>query len=251
MKILLAEDNIVNQKLALKMLTRLGYEVDLAVNGLEVLDALRNQHYDVVLMDIQMPQMDGISATRHICQEWSVETRPRIIAVTANSAIADKEECLEAGMDDYISKPVKMEKLAEVLEAYKLAQKTSEPEVEEIKTEVIDSEAWETLIEMVVDGTSEGIIEVIDSYLGDAPSLINQIKKAAREGDSAQLENAAHTLKSSSAILGALKINELCLEVEEIAKNGIVVETALVCKLEAEYKRVHDELSQLKIQYLQ
>ncbi len=251
MKILLAEDNIVNQKVALKMLKRLGYEADLAVNGLEVLDALRTQHYDVVLMDIQMPQMDGISATRHICQEWSAETRPRIIAVTANSAVADKDECLEAGMDDYICKPVKMETLAEVLKTYQLAQKTSEPEAEDSNIQVIDAQAWETLMEMVVDNTFEGIIEVIDSYLTDAPSLINNIKKAATEGDLVQLENAAHTLKSSSAILGALKINELCLEVEEVANNGTVLETALVCKLEAEYKRVHRALSQKKSQYLQ
>jgi CheY-like chemotaxis protein len=106
LRILLAEDNLVNQKVALLILQRMGYRADVAANGLEVLEALHRQSYDVVLMDVQMPEMDGLETTRHICQEWETDSRPRIIAMTANAMQGDREECINAGMNDYISKPI-------------------------------------------------------------------------------------------------------------------------------------------------
>ncbi len=115
MRILLAEDNLINQKVALKLLDRMGYGADVANNGVEVLTALRRHRYDIVLMDVQMPEMSGIDATRHICQEWSQEQRPRIIAMTAGALEGDREKCLAAGMDDFISKPVKIEALESAL----------------------------------------------------------------------------------------------------------------------------------------
>jgi signal transduction histidine kinase/DNA-binding response OmpR family regulator len=116
LRILLAEDNMINQKLALRLLERLGYRADMAANGLETLDALRRQTYDVVLMDVQMPEMDGLEATREICQEWPLQRRPRIIAMTANAMKEDREKCLVAGMDDYVSKPIRVEELVEALQ---------------------------------------------------------------------------------------------------------------------------------------
>ncbi len=114
LRILLAEDNISNQKVTLKMLERLGYRADALVNGLEVLEALERQPYDVVLMDVRMPQMDGIEATREIRKRWP-DNGPRIIAITAYALAGDRERCLEAGMDDYIGKPVQIEDLRNVL----------------------------------------------------------------------------------------------------------------------------------------
>jgi len=114
--ILLAEDNTTNQKLALRILERLGYRADVAANGLEVLEALDRQLYDVVLMDMQMPEMDGLEATRTICREWPAAQRPRIVAMTANAMQGDRELCLEAGMDDYVSKPIRVEQLIEALD---------------------------------------------------------------------------------------------------------------------------------------
>jgi signal transduction histidine kinase/ActR/RegA family two-component response regulator len=114
--ILLAEDNLINQKVGRRILERLGYRVDVAGNGLEVLEALHRQHYDLVLMDVQMPEMDGIAATRQIRQTIAPEAQPVIIALTANALEGDRSRFLQAGMDDYISKPVRIEALTAVLE---------------------------------------------------------------------------------------------------------------------------------------
>jgi len=115
LRILMAEDNVINRKVALSMLKRLGYKADVAENGLEVLQALRERSYDVVLMDVQMPQMDGLEATRRI-RDSGLTTH--IIAMTAHALDGDRDECLKAGMDEYISKPIKMEELARVLETF-------------------------------------------------------------------------------------------------------------------------------------
>jgi signal transduction histidine kinase/DNA-binding response OmpR family regulator len=121
-RILLAEDNIVNQKVALTMLLRLGYRADVAGNGLEALEAVRRQHYDIVLMDVQMPEMDGLEASRQLIKEFPMrKDRPWIIALTANAMQGDREHCLHAGMDDYISKPLQLTELSTVLERARTA----------------------------------------------------------------------------------------------------------------------------------
>ncbi len=117
LRILLAEDNIVNQKVTLRMLSKLGFRADVAANGLEVLEALERQVYDIVLMDVLMPEMDGLETTKAVRQRWSKEKGPKIIAMTASALKGDREMCLDAGMDDYISKPVRIEDLAKVLRA--------------------------------------------------------------------------------------------------------------------------------------
>ena len=116
LRILLAEDNAVNQKLALRMLERMGYRADVAGNGLEVLDALERQHYDLIFMDVQMPEMDGLETTRVIRHKLPRERQPHIIAMTANAMQGDREECLAAGMNDYVSKPIKVQELQAALE---------------------------------------------------------------------------------------------------------------------------------------
>jgi signal transduction histidine kinase/ActR/RegA family two-component response regulator len=115
LRILLAEDNLVNQKLALRVLAQMGYRADLAKNGVEAIEALERQPYDVVLMDVQMPEMDGLEASRRIVARWSQAARPRIVAMTANATQGDREECLAAGMDDYLTKPFRVEHLVAAL----------------------------------------------------------------------------------------------------------------------------------------
>ncbi|MFN0084839.1 MAG: response regulator [Blastocatellia bacterium] len=120
MRILLVEDNVINQKVAVRLFDRLGYRVDIAGNGVEAIDALRRQPYDTVFMDVHMPEMDGLEATRRICAEWPLD-RPRIIAMTANAMKEDREECMAAGMDDFVSKPVRVEELCNAIERCGLA----------------------------------------------------------------------------------------------------------------------------------
>ena len=117
LRILLAEDNLINQKVALRILERMGYQADLAGDGLEVLESLQRQPYDVVLMDVQMPYMDGVEATGQIHDIWQPEEQPDIIAMTANALTGDREKYLMAGMDNYISKPVRIQELMEALAA--------------------------------------------------------------------------------------------------------------------------------------
>ena len=115
LRILLAEDNVVNQKLALRLLQQMGYRADLASNGIEAIESIERQPYDVVLMDVQMPEMDGLEASRRITAKWPPGERPRIVAMTANAMQGDREECLAAGMDDYVTKPIRVDALVEAL----------------------------------------------------------------------------------------------------------------------------------------
>jgi len=115
LRILLAEDNVVNQKLALRMLAQMGYRADLASNGIEAVESVARQTYDVVLMDVQMPEMDGLEASRRIVAQYAQHERPRIVALTANAMQGDREECLAAGMDDHLTKPIRVDALVEAL----------------------------------------------------------------------------------------------------------------------------------------
>ncbi len=115
LRILLAEDNVVNQKLAMRLLQQMGYRADLASNGVEAIECVERQTYDVILMDVQMPEMDGLEASRRITAKWPADKRPRIIAMTANAMQGDREACLAAGMDDYVTKPIRVDALVEAL----------------------------------------------------------------------------------------------------------------------------------------
>ena len=115
LRILLAQDNVVNQKLALRLLQQMGYRADVAGNGIEAIESAARQSYDVVLMDVQMPEMDGLEATRRITAKYGPEQRPRIVAMTANAMQGDREECLAAGMDDYLTKPIRVDALVAAL----------------------------------------------------------------------------------------------------------------------------------------
>jgi CheY-like chemotaxis protein len=126
LRILLAEDNVVNQKLAMRLLSQMGYRADLAANGIEAIQSLERQMYDVILMDVQMPELDGLEAARRICARWPRQERPQIVAMTANAMQGDRERCLEAGMDDYVSKPINVEELVTALTRIEPHKKRSE-----------------------------------------------------------------------------------------------------------------------------
>lgn len=255
LRILIAEDNVVNQKVALRLLERLGYRADTVSNGLEVLEALRRQSYDLVLMDVQMPEMDGLCATQHICEQWPYELRPWIVAMTANAMRGDRETCLAAGMDNYIAKPIQIEVLKQALSQCQPLPRPAKQALVEMLVEpspeaAIDLETLQALQDMVGKDDLDAIAEVIDSYLEDAPQLLQAIQNAVRLDDVRGLHYAAHTLKSSSATLGAMRLYRLCQDLEEISK-GCTTLTALtlVSQLETEYERVRTTLQRQRQRY--
>jgi CheY-like chemotaxis protein/HPt (histidine-containing phosphotransfer) domain-containing protein len=268
LRILLAEDNAVNQKLALQLLRKMGYRADVAANGLEVLDAVRRQAYDVVLMDMQMPEMDGLEATRRICQEWTAAERPRLIAMTANTMQGDREACLEAGMDDYVGKPIRVDELQAALErcgpwlreragwaaAAELAPDGAAPALAEpaepdgvapaALAEPIDRSVLEGLRELQVPGEPDLVAEFIRLFKDETPPLLAALQAGVGQGQADQVKKAAHTLKSSSANLGAHQMAALCAELEQRGRSGALEGTpALLAQLEQELERVSQALA--------
>jgi PAS domain S-box-containing protein len=240
LRILLAEDNPMNQMVALRLLQRLGYSADVAANGIEALDALERKPYDVVLMDVQMPELDGLDASRRICERWPADSRPRIVAMTANALPEDREACFAAGMDDYVAKPIRADELAQALKRAKLVRR-SEPV--SANGAAFDAGALESLREL---GGDEFLSEVIDAFLTDAPALLEQLRPY--EGmDTEELRRAAHTLKSNGATLGAEEFSNLCRELEQRAKSGRLDDASeLVTRIEREYEPLLQALTALR-----
>ena len=229
MRILLAEDNVVNQKVALRLLERLGYSADIAVNGLEAIEALERGPYDVILMDVQMPELDGLDASRRICERWP-DTRPRIIAMTANALPEDREACFAAGMDDYVAKPIRADALAEALKRVRPPARDSAAATHAERH--VDGAALDSLREV---GGAEFLAEVIDTVLADAPTLLATLRHALAEGDATEVRRAAHTLKSNGATLGATDFAEACRTLEQQAKDGRLEDApGLVARIEEE-----------------
>ncbi|MBI5302564.1 MAG: PAS domain S-box protein [Chloroflexi bacterium] len=243
LRLLLAEDNLVNQKVALLILQKMGYRADVAGNGLETLDALRRQTYDVVLMDVQMPELDGLDATRRIRAEFDPAQQPRIIAMTAEAMQGDREICLAAGMDDYITKPVRVEELARALErATPLVEIANpEPATAQPTADVLDAHLLTDLRE-VTDGDMEPLIELVNLFQVNAPSLIEAIRQAASNHDADAMRRAAHTLKSASANLGAHVLADVCKEIEEAVRSGKQNGADPTARVEREYARALDAL---------
>ena len=234
LRILLAEDNLINQKVALGLLARLNYPVDVVATGLEVLDALRQQPYDVILMDVQMPEMDGLEATRQIRRQWPANQQPAIIAMTANALQGDREECLAAGMNDYVSKPIRFEELAAALNrcqpyiGQSNGRLVAKPRtsfrdtLDEEATPVFDRQIIEEFRLVLGDDSVEMIRDLINLFFEDTPQMLGQLRQALAEGDALLLRQTAHSLKSSSGFLGAIELSALCGELEALGRKGIV-----------------------------
>ncbi len=264
LKILVAEDNKVNQKVALLTFEALGYQVQIVNHGLEVLQELQQQNYDVVFMDLQMPEMDGITATRYINQEWSTESRPQIIAMTAYANKEDKEKCLQAGMDGYISKPIRIEELVKVLKQCYLSinknvdgckRLTSRQEIEvspspslvqqsqKTTIQVLDLYMLESIRQMAGANADEFVTKIINNYFEIAPQLLSEIDAAVDTADANKLFQAAHALRSSSANLGATKLSGICQELESIGRTGTTVGAqSLRSQAESMYQLVKNAL---------
>jgi two-component system, sensor histidine kinase and response regulator len=234
-RILVAEDNPVNQKVAVRQLERLGFSADPVANGVEAVEAVSRHEYALVLMDVQMPEMDGFAATREIRRREGRDKHVPIVALTANALAGDRERCLEAGMDDYLQKPFAEGELLRVLETW-VAAAAGPP---------LDARVLDNLRE--AGGGDESFVrELAAIYLDDAQARLAHIREALQEGDAAQLANAAHALKSSSGNIGASTVRDLCNDLESLGRSGSLDRAlAKIQQLEAEYARVEHELRRL------
>ena len=222
MDILLVEDNHVNQQVALSMLKKWGHRVDIAWNGLEALAAVQKQHYDLVLMDIQMPEMDGVTATQQIRQLEGERASVPIVAVTANAMQGDRERFLEAGMDDYIAKPINRDTFYMVVHRY--APQHPTPQTEPLEETPASGSAPpvlgdDVLTYLLQELSGETVSELIDEYMTHSSALLSQALTASETQDAKNIEYAVHTLKGMSGALGAFRMVDICQHILDTCRS--------------------------------
>ena len=244
LKILVAEDNTVNQKVVQQLLAHLGYRADVVASGIDVLDALERQSYDVVLMDVQMPEMDGLEATRRLRARFGSQA-PRVVAMTANAMPGDREECLAAGVDAYVSKPVELTDISDVLRTVSSAP-TSAPKRSMVAADpaVIDRRRIEHL-QALQDAANPSLVkDIIELFLNDSPQHLDQLAAQLAAGDAGKLANGAHRYLSSVENLGALRMRAACMELERIGRGGdLAGADAVLRQLRAEFDPARAELT--------
>jgi CheY-like chemotaxis protein/HPt (histidine-containing phosphotransfer) domain-containing protein len=230
--ILLAEDSVVNQKLAVGLLARRGHSVVVAKNGVEALEMFGREPFDVILMDVQMPDMDGLEATAAIRQKEAISGHHvPIIAMTAHAMRGDRERCLAAGMDDYLAKPIRAEGLFAAIESAvgsrDGAVRGSAAKDDAAAKQAVANETgaaatvvdWAEALDRV--GEDEELLrDVVDAFLQESPTLLAELRRAVDSGDTKLMRRAAHTLKTSFGHFGATEAAELSEEIETLATDG-------------------------------
>jgi signal transduction histidine kinase/CheY-like chemotaxis protein len=254
-KVLVAEDNVVNQKVAVRMLEKLGYTADVVANGREALNAVLHTAYSAVLMDGQMPGLDGFEATRAIRERETRDagngTRARrlcIIAMTANALEGDREKCLEAGMDDYLSKPVKLEHLSAVLS--RRITGTGQEGGHGAAHDPIDDTVLADLRQL--SDTDDLFPTVIAHFLAETPRRLNAMRTGWQLKDGTMLARTAHQLSGSSGNLGARRMRHLCAELEACGTRGDLEPIeSLLLELATEFEQVRDRLLGERIRFME
>ncbi len=255
-RVLLAEDNAVNQQVAVFMLQARGYQVDVVGNGKEALDALERAPYDLVLMDCQMPEMDGLEATAQIRRREGAARHMPIIALTAHALRGEREKCIAAGMDDYLAKPITPDALYATLRHWLPKTSESAPESPAPPVEASPAEAEEPILDATVlenfrqlqePGEPDVVAQLIDLFLRELPDKLAAAQDALTNRDAARLAKAAHTLKGSSANIGARRAARVCLELEQLAKaNRLDDAEQTFARLQQEYAYVRDALQRVR-----
>jgi len=241
-QVLLVEDNSVNQLVAIGQLQRLGHACVVASSGSEALDAVARQPFDIVLMDIQMPDMDGYEATRRIRQLPGPASRIPVVAITAHALAGEREKCIAAGMNDYLAKPVSLEQIGAVIRlwASKGSEETSSgPDVMESDDQyVLDRERVSSFL--AISRTQDGFLEgLVKTFRQDVPSRIDALRAAVSTGDVRDLANAAHAMKSSSGSVGAKRMLAMASSLEQSARAGrLDGAEAAIDQISAEFRRV-------------
>jgi PAS domain S-box-containing protein len=213
LRILLAEDNVVNQKLAIRMLEKQGHHVQLANNGKEALELWRQHSFDLVLLDVQMPEMGGFEATVQIrAREQDTGGHIPIIALTAHAMTGDQERCLQAGMDGYVAKPIQAKELFKEIEKFvpRSAAESGNASSERAAEEMVSK----TALLARLDGDEELLREIVEMFLAGYPQMLADVRDAIKRGDGARLEHVAHSLKGAIGNFGVLSATDAALQLE-------------------------------------
>ena len=257
LKILVVEDNLVNQKVALKILEKLGYDADLATNGLEAIEGVTMEGYDLVFMDLLMPKMDGIEATKRIREEISDRKKVKIIAMTADTMMNNREACVAAGLDDYITKPINVNELRDLIDKWKAIIETerentlSELKHKEVITNIVDERNITFINEVKSKEDLEFLIELFDIYIRELPVLKTEIESAINNYEYERIKFLTHKLKGSSLTLGVESIADHCVNLENAAENQVLDDDVLKLnsKLKKHLDQVVEELIVLREKY--
>jgi CheY-like chemotaxis protein/HPt (histidine-containing phosphotransfer) domain-containing protein len=249
LRLLVAEDNAVNQRVTLRLLQHLGHAVDVVGNGRDAVDRATREPYDAVLMDIQMPEMDGVEAARQIVRRRGAQRMPRIIAMTANAMPGDREAYLRAGMDGYLAKPIELRDLAETL-AQVAALLQSPHDRPQGDATVLDAARLEHLRGLQDDSQPTLVRDLIDMFVAEATGHIERVAEAGERGDLEALRAAAHRFLSSTQNIGAARLTTLCAQIEDAARIGMLEQLpALVAALQEERERVLLALASVRMRY--
>ena len=247
-RVLVAEDNVVNQKVAARLLEKFGCRVDVAANGKEALRMMDLLSYNLVFMDCQMPEMDGYQATAEIRRREGRARHTPIIAMTAHAMEGDRQRCLTAGMDDFLSKPVRSDKLQALLTRW-MARAEPAQEVPTPGTaappadEPIDLGVLESLRDPQEEGEPDFLVELIDHFLRDAPHRLSALRDAVTQGDAETTARIAHRFKGACGVFGARSMTRLCGDLEEWGRRRTLEGAdAVVAQLESEFGRVRNAL---------
>jgi CheY-like chemotaxis protein len=253
LRLLLVEDHPVNQKVAMRMLERLGYRADAVANGREALEALRLTSYDLVLLDCQMPEMDGYETARQIRRRFADRPHLPIIGVTAHALDGDREKCLAAGMDDYLAKPFLPEQLNELVNRWLGERASSDPAPPDHFEGAAPAEAAVDLSQLELfrgseaNGSENLLVDIIDCFVADLNSRLAAMRESVTRGEAVALARTAHALKGSAGSLGAAGLVAICAQIERAVREGSTGEThTLLQRLEAEAARVSGALEQLR-----
>jgi CheY-like chemotaxis protein len=248
-RILVAEDNLVNQRLALRQLRKLGYSADAVASGPEVWEALHRVPYDVILLDCQMPEQDGYEVTRRIRETektspGAMKSSPYIIALTANALYGDREKCLAAGMNDYLTKPLRLEDLEFALQRafWKIAP--TAPAKPAAHAVTLDQDIIAGLRDLRQPDHPDPLRELIDLFLSDARPRLQKIEQSIAAKDAPAVAHAAHAVKGSSSNLGARRLSALCATLEKTAAAGDLSEAAnILLDIKSEFQMVEQALA--------
>lgn len=243
-RVLVVEDNSVNQLVALGQLQKLGHQPTLAASGGAALELLTEQKFDLVLMDVQMPGMDGYEATRRIRQISGAVGKIPIVAITAHALPGEREKCLAAGMNDYLPKPVSLEQLGAVIRLWASKTSVAAAEAPDLLEgddhHVLDRERVSSFL--AIGRTQEGFLEgLVRTFREDVPSRLDALRAAVADNDAHDLSLAAHALKSSSGSVGAKRMYSMAAAIEQAARDGrLDGASAAIEQLAAEFRRVMD-----------